>query len=154
MLKIPMEYNRFLPAKLMDICCQSSSQLCYWMSLLVSARELWWMNQEWLELRWGHTVNQKMATVLGTVCTIPHSNGNQYSVALWTSKISYQLLLLGFVVQSVHSKNSFVKMCYKTQPWNCNYLFTKSSLPANTYFVFLKVWSGFSVHQKYHKWFL
>jgi hypothetical protein len=32
--------------------------LCYYMSLLLTARELWCMNQERLELRWGSTAYQ------------------------------------------------------------------------------------------------
>jgi hypothetical protein len=34
------------------------------------------MNQEGLELRWGRTIDQKMATVHWTLCTIPLSNNN------------------------------------------------------------------------------
>jgi hypothetical protein len=35
------------------------------------------MNEEWLELRWGHTVDHKMATVHGIFCMIPRLNSNQ-----------------------------------------------------------------------------
>jgi hypothetical protein len=35
------------------------------MYLLVFARQLWWMNQEFLELSWERIIDQKMAAVLG-----------------------------------------------------------------------------------------
>jgi hypothetical protein len=44
-----------------------------------ATKELWWMNQEWLEFRWGSTVDQKMAAVHGTLCTIPPCNSNNTS---------------------------------------------------------------------------
>jgi len=53
-------------AKLKDISCQLPALL-----LGVSAatsRELWWMNQEWLELRWGCTIDQKLAAVCTDQC--------------------------------------------------------------------------------------
>jgi hypothetical protein len=35
------------------------------------------MNQEWLELKWGRTIGQKLAAVHGTLTTIPPRNSNQ-----------------------------------------------------------------------------
>jgi hypothetical protein len=35
------------------------------MYLLVIVEELWWMNQEWLELRWGRTIDEKWSQCLG-----------------------------------------------------------------------------------------
>jgi hypothetical protein len=40
------------------------------------------MNQEWLELRWGRTINQKIAAVLGTLCTVLSYNSKQGSKAV------------------------------------------------------------------------
>jgi hypothetical protein len=31
------------------------------------------MNQQWLELRWGHIIDHKMAAVHGTLCIPPHN---------------------------------------------------------------------------------
>jgi hypothetical protein len=47
------------------------------MLLLVFATELWWINQERLKLRWGHTTDQKIAAVHGMLCTIPPHNSNR-----------------------------------------------------------------------------
>jgi hypothetical protein len=47
-------------------------------SLLVFAREIWWMDQQWTELRWGHTIDHKVAAVLGTLCMIPPRNSNPW----------------------------------------------------------------------------
>jgi hypothetical protein len=55
------------------------------MSLLVLSRELWWMNTEWLELRRVRTIDQRMAAVHGTLCTIPSCNSN-HSVTLALKK--------------------------------------------------------------------
>jgi hypothetical protein len=33
--------------------------------LLVFVSDLWWLNQEWLELRWGRKIDQKIAAVHG-----------------------------------------------------------------------------------------
>jgi hypothetical protein len=47
-------------------------------ALLVFAIELWWMNEELLELM-GSTVDQKMVAVYGALCTIPPLNSIQLS---------------------------------------------------------------------------
>jgi hypothetical protein len=76
-LKIPAEYNRdSTTVKFKDIYRQIPASL-----LDVSAAnwELWWMNQKWLELRLGHKIDQKMAEVHWTLCTIPSVNSNQYA---------------------------------------------------------------------------
>jgi hypothetical protein len=39
--------------------------LRYYMSLLVTASEVWCMSQERLELRWGRTVDQKCSQCMG-----------------------------------------------------------------------------------------
>jgi hypothetical protein len=56
MIQIPIDKNqqkffaKFLPSSLLDLCCNEN-------------RELWWMNRELLELRWGSTIDQKVAAV-------------------------------------------------------------------------------------------
>jgi hypothetical protein len=50
----------FLPTSLLRV---SAAKKC-----------LWWMNEEWSELRWGRTIDQEMAAVRGTVYTIPPRN--------------------------------------------------------------------------------
>jgi hypothetical protein len=42
--------------------------------MLVTAKELWWMNWEWLELSGERTIYQKMVAVLWTPCAIPPRN--------------------------------------------------------------------------------
>jgi hypothetical protein len=86
MLKIPTEYEGdSASVKFNSISRQVSACFCTW-CLLIANIELWWMNQEWLELRWGNTNDQKMVTVHGTPCEIPLS----YSI----SKHSHIKLLL------------------------------------------------------------
>jgi hypothetical protein len=41
------------------------------MSVMVIATELWWMNQEWLELRWGRTIDQKWPQCKAALCLHP-----------------------------------------------------------------------------------
>jgi hypothetical protein len=49
MSTIPAEYNRdTLSAKFKGIFCQISASL---LDVLATTRELWWMNQEYVELR-------------------------------------------------------------------------------------------------------
>jgi hypothetical protein len=51
MLKIPVEYDSdTLLAKLKGISCQLPALLP---DVSVAIRELWWLNQEWLELKMG-----------------------------------------------------------------------------------------------------
>jgi hypothetical protein len=50
------------------------------MPLLVFARKLWWLDQEWLGLRYGRTIDQRMVSVHGTPCTMPPHNSNQYAI--------------------------------------------------------------------------
>jgi hypothetical protein len=38
------------------------------MPVLVTARELWWVNQEWLELRWGRYTGREIVALLVTPC--------------------------------------------------------------------------------------
>jgi hypothetical protein len=45
-----------------------------------ATKEHFWMNQEWLVFGWGCTVDQKMATVHLTLCTIPPCNSNQFGL--------------------------------------------------------------------------
>jgi hypothetical protein len=57
--------------------------LRYHVSLLVTARELWWMNQEWLERRWGTHTRSEMVAVHGTLCTIlPRNNNSSFTFRL------------------------------------------------------------------------
>jgi hypothetical protein len=61
-----------------------SPTLCFAIScLLVFARELWWLNQEWLELWWGRTTDYKMAAGYGTFCTIPPRNSSGRNVTFY-----------------------------------------------------------------------
>jgi hypothetical protein len=78
MVKIPTDYDRDTsPAKFTDISRQVTP--CFaTRCVLVFARELWWMNQEWLDLRWGRTIEYKMVAVHVTLCSIPPRNSNQY----------------------------------------------------------------------------
>jgi hypothetical protein len=62
-------------AKFKDISGQLPASL---LDNSAEIRELWWMNQELLELRWRLTVDQKMSAVHGTLCTIPLHNSKQY----------------------------------------------------------------------------
>jgi hypothetical protein len=67
-VRIPGECDRdTTPAKFKFFFCQLSA----------AAKERCWMNQEWLELRWRCTKDQKMAAVHWTVCVIPPRNSNQ-----------------------------------------------------------------------------
>jgi hypothetical protein len=77
MLKIPAEYERDISsAKFTAISCQVTRDSLLGVSAVL-ARELWWMNQELLELRWGRKIDQKMAAVHGMLCTIPPRDSNQ-----------------------------------------------------------------------------
>jgi hypothetical protein len=68
-------------AKLTDMSRQVFSLLRYHVSLMLFARGLWWINQEWLQLvRWGHTIDHNIAAVHGTLCTIPPRNSNQWEL--------------------------------------------------------------------------
>jgi hypothetical protein len=49
------------------------------MCLLVIARELWWMNQEWLELWWGHTVDQKWSQCKGRLVRSPRNSNSAFN---------------------------------------------------------------------------
>jgi hypothetical protein len=62
MLKVPSEYDRNTFSKFKDVSCQLPALL---LDVSAETRELWWIYQEWLELRWGCTVDQKMAAVHG-----------------------------------------------------------------------------------------
>jgi hypothetical protein len=67
-------WKRYLIGKIHWLFLQSFSCFAIKYQLLI-ARELWWMNQEWLELRWGHTIDQSvMVAMLGTPCAIPPRN--------------------------------------------------------------------------------
>jgi hypothetical protein len=80
MLKIPAEYDRDTSlTKFKDISHQLPASP---LGVSAATRDLWWMTQERLELRWGHTIDQKMAAVHGTICTIPPRNSNEkhYSI--------------------------------------------------------------------------
>jgi hypothetical protein len=44
------ERRPFTSTRLWCLCCNQS-------------RELWWMNLEWLELKWGGTIDQKMVAI-------------------------------------------------------------------------------------------
>jgi hypothetical protein len=77
MLKIPAEFVRGTsPAKLPSTASEVFPALPVCLSAIFP-RELWWMNRELLELRWGRIINQKMAAVHGKLCTIPPRNSNQ-----------------------------------------------------------------------------
>jgi hypothetical protein len=52
------------------------------MSLLVIARQLWWINQELLEIGWGSTIDQKWLWCKG--CAPPH-NGKDMLLKLFKS---------------------------------------------------------------------
>jgi hypothetical protein len=43
--------------------------------LLLISRELWWTNQEWLEMRWGRTIDQKWSQCKGRLVH-PHRNSD------------------------------------------------------------------------------
>jgi hypothetical protein len=51
--------------------------LRYYMSLLVISRELWWMNQERLELSWGRTVDQKQWQCMDSLVRPPRNSNNR-----------------------------------------------------------------------------
>jgi hypothetical protein len=75
MLKIIPEHNRDTTwAKSKDISRQLLASL---LGISAATREVWWMNEELLELRWGGTIDKKMAAVHGTLCTIPPCSSNQ-----------------------------------------------------------------------------
>jgi hypothetical protein len=81
MLNIPAEYDkRYFADKINGHFSISFSLLRYHVSLLVLAGELWCMHQEWLQLRWARTTDQKMAAVHGTLCMIPPRNSQQQPV--------------------------------------------------------------------------
>jgi hypothetical protein len=48
-----------------------SFPVCYWVSVLVTARVLWWVTQELFELRWGSTIDPNVVAVYGTPSAIP-----------------------------------------------------------------------------------
>jgi hypothetical protein len=75
MLKIPEEYDRdILSTKFKDISCQFSASL---LGICAATRELWWINHEWLELRWRCRIDQKMAAVHRMLCMVSPHNSNQ-----------------------------------------------------------------------------
>jgi hypothetical protein len=76
-------------AKFNDISCQLPALL---LGSFAAIRELWWMNWERLELRWGHAIDQKMATVHGMLCMIPPHDSNQYCID--TPLLSLAFLLI------------------------------------------------------------
>jgi hypothetical protein len=101
MLKIPAEYDRYtLSAKLKDISRQLPALL---LVVSVTTIELWWMNQEC-------TIDQKMATVHGTLCTIPPYNSNQYEAttdgihSFLIKSCSYSEDLSAFKISSSHNE--------------------------------------------------
>jgi hypothetical protein len=71
--------------------------LRYQMSLLVIAGELWLMNREGLELRYGRTVDQKMVAVLGTSFAIPPCNSMQTTATrlpvVTTEKLELKMII-------------------------------------------------------------
>jgi hypothetical protein len=76
-------------AKFNDISCQLSASL---LGSVAATRELWRMNWERLELRWGRAVDQKVAAVHGMLCMIPPHDSNQYCIG--TPLLSLALLLI------------------------------------------------------------
>jgi hypothetical protein len=77
MLTNPAGYEKILRQQNSPTFLARFLPIRYYVSLLVFARDLWWMDQEWLELRWGRTTDQKIVAVHGTLCTIPPRNSNQ-----------------------------------------------------------------------------
>jgi hypothetical protein len=77
MLKNPAEYEKdTLSAKFTAIFRQVSTALIYQVSLLVTARDLRWINRERLQLKWQMHNRPVMATVLGMPCVIQALNSN------------------------------------------------------------------------------
>jgi hypothetical protein len=75
MLKNPAEYDRDTSwSKFKDVSRQLYASL---LDVSAATREFWWMNQELLKLRWGHSIDQKMAAVHGALCRIPARNSKQ-----------------------------------------------------------------------------
>jgi hypothetical protein len=75
MLKNPAEYDRDTSwSKFKDVFRQLYASL---LDVSAATGEFWWMNQELLKLRWGRSIDQKMAAVHGTLCRIPTRNSNQ-----------------------------------------------------------------------------
>jgi hypothetical protein len=68
--------------------------------LLVIARELWQMNQEWLELKTGIYNSSRMVAVLGGPCTIPHLNSNT------SSHSTVPPITLKLIINSMNKKRS------------------------------------------------
>jgi hypothetical protein len=80
-----------LSAKFTAICHQIS---CFaTRCLLVTARELWWMNQERLELRLGMHNRSVMVAVHGTPCAIPPHNISKYMLMQSSEERDEQILL-------------------------------------------------------------
>jgi hypothetical protein len=76
--------------------------------LLVIARELWWTNQEWFELRWGRTIDQKLSECKGRLVH-PSGKLTDYSksgLLLQTQNKCY----ISLRVQIHYQKDSVVRL--------------------------------------------
>jgi hypothetical protein len=81
------------------------------MSLLVIARELWWMKQERSELRWGSTIDQKWSQCKGHL--VRNSN-------VFLQKIVQSLLRKLFLAYSMNSRPAVLHHCEK-QTWDLHF---------------------------------
>jgi hypothetical protein len=79
MLKIPANMKEILRRQNYTDIPLQVSLLRYYVPLLVIARELWWMNQEWLDLRWGSAVDQKWSQCRGPLARPPGKSNNSSS---------------------------------------------------------------------------
>jgi hypothetical protein len=71
-------WQKYLAGKVNECYSPIVSPFRYYVSLLKYARDIWWLNQELFELRWGRTRDMKMAVVHGTLFVIPPRNSDQY----------------------------------------------------------------------------
>jgi hypothetical protein len=70
MLKKPAKYERDMYLSKFTVKFSPKfSLLCYKVSVVVTARELWWMSQEGLDLRWGtHNISENGCSAWDALC--------------------------------------------------------------------------------------
>jgi hypothetical protein len=50
------------------------------LGISIATRELWWVNQKWLKIKWGRIIYQKMVAEHETLCMIPLRNSKLWVV--------------------------------------------------------------------------
>jgi hypothetical protein len=104
MLKILARYEKETPsAEFKDISRQLPTLL---VGVSAESRQLWWLNQDLLELRCGYTMYHKMAVVHGALYTIPPRK--RTSIIYLASYIRLLWLVIQLPIYQVADDNNFI----------------------------------------------